>query len=65
MDQLEATVAQQQKDFETTITQLKKEMESVVARSKEQDAKIQKVRDEIEMNKPAPQMVNSSVEAIS
>lgn len=42
---------------EATITQLKKEMESVVARLKEQDSKIQKVSDQIELNNPAPQMV--------
>ncbi|HEV8618871.1 MAG TPA: tail fiber domain-containing protein [Candidatus Udaeobacter sp.] len=42
---------------ETTITQLKKEMETVVARLKEQDSKIQTVSDQIELSKPAPQMV--------
>jgi len=42
---------------ETTITQLKKEMETVIARLKEQDSKIQKVSDQIELSKPAPPMV--------
>jgi uncharacterized coiled-coil protein SlyX len=42
---------------ETTITQLKREMEAVVARLKQQDAKIQKVSDQIELSKPAPQVV--------
>jgi len=42
---------------DATITQLKKEMETVVARLKEQDSKIQKVTDQLEVNKPAPQMV--------
>jgi hypothetical protein len=32
-------------------------METVVARLKEQDSKIQKVTDQLEVNKPAPQMV--------
>src|SRR6266699_3739772 len=41
---------------DATITQLKKEMETVVARLKEQDSKIQKVTDQLEVNKPAPQM---------
>jgi hypothetical protein len=51
---------------EATITQLKKEMEIVVARLKEQDSKIQKVSDQVELSKfatgrirrggPAPQM---------
>jgi anion-transporting ArsA/GET3 family ATPase len=42
---------------EATITQLKKEMETVVARLKEQDSKIQKVSDQLELRKPAPQVV--------
>jgi len=42
---------------DATITQLKKDMETVVARLKEQDSKIQKVTDQLEVNKPAPQMV--------
>ena len=42
---------------DATITQLKKEMETVVVRLKEQDSKIQKVTDQLEVNKPAPQMV--------
>jgi hypothetical protein len=39
---------------EATITELKKGMEILVVRSKEQEAKIQKVSDQIEMSKPAP-----------
>jgi hypothetical protein len=42
---------------EMTITQLKKEMGSVVARLKEQAAQIQKVSDQLEVNKAAPQIV--------
>jgi septal ring factor EnvC (AmiA/AmiB activator) len=42
---------------ETTITQLKKEMETVVAHLKEQDSKIQKVSDRIELSKSATQLV--------
>ncbi len=44
----ETGIAQQRKDFEATITEVKKEMEAMVARSKEQDAKIQRVSDQIE-----------------
>jgi hypothetical protein len=44
---------------EATIAQLKKEMETVVARLKEQDSKIQKVSDQLELSKPAPQMVQN------
>ena len=42
---------------EATISELKKDLETVVARLKDQDSKIQRVSAEVEMNKPAPQMV--------
>jgi hypothetical protein len=57
VEEQEATIAQQRKDFEATTTELKRELESVVARLKEHDAKIQKVSDQIELSKPAPQVV--------
>jgi len=41
---------------ETTITQLKKEMETVIARIRDQDAKIQKVSAQIEINESVPRM---------
>jgi hypothetical protein len=44
---------------EATIMQLKKEMTSVVAHLKEQDSKIQRVSDTLELGKPAPQMVSN------
>jgi len=44
-------------ESEATIAQLKKEMGSVVARLKDQESKIQKVSDQLELRKPAPQMV--------
>ena len=44
---------------EATIAQLKKEMETVVTRLKEQDSRIQRVSDQVEMNKAAPQLVAS------
>jgi len=53
----ESAIAQQRKSFEATISELKKEMETVAARFKEQDAKIQKVSNQIELSKPAPQTV--------
>ncbi len=46
VEKLEATVAQQQKQIETLIAQLK-----------EQAAQIQKVSAQVEMSKPAPQVV--------
>jgi trimeric autotransporter adhesin len=54
VEELEARVAQQQKDFQTAIVQQQKDF---TARLKEQDAKIRKVSDKIELSKPAPQTV--------
>jgi hypothetical protein len=42
---------------ETTIAELKKEMEIVLARVKEQDSKIQRVNDQLEMRRPALRVV--------
>jgi len=58
----QATVAQQDRKIqeqEATITQLQKEMGIVAARLKEQDSKIQKVSDQLELRKPA-QMVSTT-----
>jgi hypothetical protein len=44
---------------EATITQLRKEMETVVAHAKEQDSRIQKVSDLIEINKARPGVVRN------
>ena len=44
---------------ETTIAQLKKGMEVLTASLKEQGAQIQKVSDQLELNKPAPQIVEN------
>jgi trimeric autotransporter adhesin len=48
--ELKSTVAKQEKAFEATIAQL-------AARLKEQDSKIQKVSDQVEASKTAPQVV--------
>ena len=45
---------------EATITQLKKGMETIVAQLKEQAAQLQKVSAELELSKPAPQMVGNN-----
>jgi hypothetical protein len=50
-------MAQQRNDFEATTTQLKQEVETLVARSKEQDARIQRVSDQVELAKPGAQLV--------
>jgi hypothetical protein len=57
VETLEATVAQQRKDLETTITELKNEMKRFAARSEEQDAKIQKVSAQAELDETASQRV--------
>jgi septal ring factor EnvC (AmiA/AmiB activator) len=59
LQQQETTIAQQRKDFEATISALKKGMETLAVRSKEQDAKIQKVSDRIELKAAAKQLAVS------
>jgi len=56
----EAAIAHHRNDLEATITGLRKEIETVVARAKEQDAKIQKVSDQVELSKHTPQTVLNS-----
>src|ERR1700730_8870125 len=52
VQELKSTVAKQK----AIIAQQQKGMESVIARLKEQDSKIQKVNEQLELNKAAPQM---------
>jgi len=59
LQEQEATIAQQRKDFEATISELKKGMETLALRSKEQDVKIQKVSDRIELTAAAKQVAVS------
>jgi septal ring factor EnvC (AmiA/AmiB activator) len=54
VEQLQATVAQQQKDFQAAIAKLK---ETVTAQLNQQAAQIQKVSAQLELNKPAQQTV--------
>jgi hypothetical protein len=56
VEKLEATVAQQRKDFQAAIAHDREEMQAAVARLNEQ---IQKVSAQLEASKPAPQMVNN------
>jgi endosialidase-like protein len=55
----EEAIAQLRKDFETTIAEVKRGMETVVARFKEQDAKIQRVSEQIDLSKPAPRTASN------
>jgi len=55
--ELKSVVAQQQKEFRTAMAEQQKKMENIVALLKQQEAKIQKVNDRIELTKAAPQAV--------
>jgi hypothetical protein len=59
VEKLEASVAQQRNEFETRIAELKKEMRSLAACSKDQDAKIQKVSAQVELNKTVSRTVSN------
>jgi len=53
ISQLRSKVAQQQKDFQATVAQL-------TARLDEQASQIQKVNAQLEVNRPAPQMISNN-----
>jgi hypothetical protein len=55
----EATLAKQQKDFQTTTAQQRMEIKTLAASMKEQASQIQKVSDELELRKPASQTVSN------
>ena len=55
----EATIAQQQKDFQATAAQQQKEIQALTTSLKEQASQIQKVSDQLEVSKAAPQIVVS------
>jgi hypothetical protein len=57
VETLEVTVAQQQKDFQSTAAQQQNEIKDLTASLKEQASQIQKVSAQLEVTKPAPQMV--------
>ena len=58
--QLKSTVAQQKKDLQATAAQYERKLNAVTARLNEQAAQIQKVSAQLEVNRPAPQMVGSN-----
>jgi hypothetical protein len=57
VEQQEATITQQRKQFEAAISQQQKEIKTLAATVKEQASQIQKVSAQLEMTKPAPQTV--------
>jgi hypothetical protein len=57
VEQQEATITQQRKDFEAAISQQQKEIKTLTATVKEQASQIQKVSAQLEMTEPAPQTV--------
>jgi septal ring factor EnvC (AmiA/AmiB activator) len=56
----EATITQQRKDFQATVAQQQEEIKALSASLKEQAAQIQKVSDQLEVSKAAPQIVVSN-----
>ncbi|HEX3620532.1 MAG TPA: tail fiber domain-containing protein [Candidatus Udaeobacter sp.] len=57
VEQQEATITQQRKQFEAAISQQQKEIKTLAATVKEQASQIQKVSAQLEMTRPAPQTV--------
>jgi septal ring factor EnvC (AmiA/AmiB activator) len=56
----EASIAQQQKDFQSTAAEQQKEIRAIAATVKEQASQIQKVSAQLEMTKPTLQAVVDS-----
>ena len=56
----ESTIAQQQKQAQATAAQQQKEIKALTASLKEQASQIQKVSAQVEMSRPAPQMVDNN-----
>jgi hypothetical protein len=59
VEKLQAIVTQQQKHIETLTAQLREQADTFTAQLKEQAAQIQKVSAQLEVSKPAPQVVNN------
>ena len=57
VEELKSAMAQQRKDFEAAIVQQQKTTEALVARLNEQEAQIQKVSAQTEIDRPAAQML--------
>jgi hypothetical protein len=57
VEKLEATIAQQRKDFQAAIAHEREEMQAAVAQLNE---RVQKVSAQLEVSKPAPQTVSNS-----
>jgi septal ring factor EnvC (AmiA/AmiB activator) len=53
----DATIAQQQKGFQSIIAQQQKEIKALTVSLKEQASQIEKVSAQLEVGKPAPQLV--------
>jgi Chaperone of endosialidase len=58
--QLKSTVAQQKNRFETTAARQQKEIQALTAALNQQAAQIQKVNAQLELGRPAPQLVQNS-----
>ena len=60
VQKLEATVAQQQKDFQSAVAQQQTEIKALTATLREQASQIQKVSDQLEVSKSAQQMASNA-----
>ena len=59
IEQQEATIAQQKKEFDRTIAQQQKEITALTASLREQASQIQRVSAALAASKPAPQVVDN------
>jgi hypothetical protein len=59
VEELKSAMAQQRKDFETAMAQQRKTTEAVLARLNEQEAKIRRVSDQLEMSTSATRAIVS------
>ena len=57
VEEQEATISHLKKEFQTAVAQQQKEIQALTAQLKEHAAQIQKVSDQVELTKPAPQTV--------
>ena len=60
VEQQEATIAQQKKDFQSAFAQQQKETKALVARLDEQASQIRKVSQQLEASRPAPQLTSNN-----
>jgi septal ring factor EnvC (AmiA/AmiB activator) len=55
--ELKSTLARQRKDFDAVVTEQQRRFQATLAKQEEQIRALQKVSDQLELSKPAPQVV--------